>query len=278
MKTEQLGQQLSLFFAETNPLEKTAAVQTHPQLLEVCPNTTVVVGDALQIYSDDDAPLLPSTADSGASVEHCEWSAFLNEHGRVPMIEDAKKPWQYRGWLLYYRFMLEGHPGVGSRWDYWFRTMTAKALLDVPIPTVHFSTCADKQAMKDLEGWIRLVDRHKGGWAAIDTLLDWFLWGFGYSKSQPELPQELNENLYRQVNIGPMLLRPYDYLGEWIAAQKGSWNPNAFYPTPHSVAEMMVQLTMVEGPGDKRIKTVLDPAVGSGRMLMHASNYSLRLY
>ena len=154
MKTEQLGQQLSLFFAETHRLEQTATVQTHPQLLEVCPNKTVVVGDALRISSDEDAQASPSTGESGASIDDCEWSAFLNEHGRVPMIGDAKKPWQYRGWLLYYRFMMEEHPGVGRRWDYWFRTMTAKSLLDVPIPTITFSACADKQVLKDLEGWI----------------------------------------------------------------------------------------------------------------------------
>jgi len=60
--------------------------------------------------------------------------------------------------------------------------------------------------------------------------------------------------------------------------QKGKWNPHAFYPTPHPVVEFMVRLQMGEATGDMRAKTVCDPAVGSGRMLMHASNYSLRLY
>jgi hypothetical protein len=121
------------------------------------------------------------------------------------------------------------------------------------------------------------VDRYRSGWSAVDALLDWFLWGFGYSTREPELPHELNERLYRQVNIGPLLLSPHDYLGEWIAMQKGKWNPHAFYPTPHPVVEFMVRLTMGEN-NDTRSKKVLDPAVGSGRMLMHASNYSLRLY
>jgi hypothetical protein len=202
----------------------------------------------------------------------------MREHGRVPLIDDVKKPWQYRGWLLYYRFMAEVHPGVGQRWDYWCRTMTAGRLLEEPIPRISFAAISDKQAMKDLDVWVHLVDHHTSGWAAVDKLLDWFLWGFGHSDKEPDLPPELNESLYRQVNLVPMLLHPYDYFGEWIMMQKGRWNPNAFYPTPHSVVEFMVQLTMTEHKGDKRSKTVLDPTVGSGRMLMHASNYSLRLY
>jgi hypothetical protein len=121
------------------------------------------------------------------------------------------------------------------------------------------------------------VDHHISGWSAIDKLLDLFLWGFGHSKQEPSLPPELNEALYQQVNIGPMLLAPHDYLGEWIAMQKGQWNPHAFYPTPHSVVECMVRV-LLETDEDLRAKTVMDPCVGSGRMLMHASNYSLRLH
>ncbi len=283
MKTKQLGHQLSLFFAETSSPERAIAVHTGCYIGDmpapkVCPHVSIEAGNALEICSDDDAEPSRLSADSGGSDGPCEWSAFINEHGRIPMIGDSKKPWQYRGWLLYYRFMLEEHPDVGKRWDYWFRTMTAKSMLQEPIPQMNFSQPFDKQVMKELEVWIRLIDRYKGGWAAIDTLLDWFLWGFGYHHQAPELPHDLNETLYRQVNIGPMLLRPADYLGEWIAQQKGQWNPNAFYPTPHSVVEFMTQLSVGDQPGDSRSKTVLDPAVGSGRMLMHASNYSLRLY
>jgi hypothetical protein len=85
------------------------------------------------------------------------------------------------------------------------------------------------------------------------------------------------EQLYRQVDIGPMLVKPHDYFGAWIALQKGNWNPRAFYPTPHGVVEMMVRV-LLNDEEDFRDKTVMDPCVGSGRMLMHASNFSLRLY
>ncbi len=280
MKTQQASEQLSLFFSETDGHEigGGAAVQVAISENSSEPTgATVVAGDSLCIVYEPDSPD-SSEAVCLAKHEDCEWSIFMREHGRVPLIGDVKKPWQYRGWLLYYRLMAEVHPGVGLRWDYWCRTMTAGKLLEEPIPQISFASASDKQAMKDLDVWFRLVDQHTSGWAAVDKLLDWFLWGFGYSGTDPDLPHELNESLYRQVNLGPMLLHPHDYFGEWIMTQKGGWNPNAFYPTPHSVVEAMVQLTMTEHKEDKRSKTVLDPAVGSGRMLMHASNYSLRLY
>lgn len=169
------------------------------------------------------------------------------------------------------------HPGVGRRWDYWYRTMATGRLLNEPIPKIAFYDVADREVFKSIEQWVRIVDRYSSGWSAVDKLLDWLLWGFGHLKQEPQLTPELNENLYRQVNIGPLLLKPYDYLGEWIALQKGNWNPNAFYPTPHSVVECMVRMTMEEHK-DARTKTVMDPCVGSGRMLLHATNYSLRLY
>src|SRR5262249_50434974 len=66
-----------------------------------------------------------------------------------------------------------------------------------------------------------------------------------------------------------------------VAASKArGWNPTGFYPTPHNVVELMVRLTMnasKEAGGDARLRPTCDPCVGSGRMLLHASNLSLAL-
>jgi hypothetical protein len=279
MNSQQASEQLSLFFSEADGQESETAMQhvpndNDPYSIEP-PVATIMAGDSLRHIP---AELGDSSEPSQADHDYCEWSVFMREHGRVPLIEDVKKPWQYRGWLLYYRLLAEVHPAVGRRWDYWCRTTTTGKLLEEPIPQISFSAICDKQVMKDLDAWVHLVDRYSSGWAAVDKLLDWFLWGFGYSDKEPQLPHELNESLYRQVNLGPMLFHPHDYLGEWIMMQKGRWNPNAFYPTPHSIVEFMVKITMTEEKRDRRNQKVIDPAVGSGRMLMHASNYSLRLY
>jgi hypothetical protein len=92
----------------------------------------------------------------------------------------------------------------------------------------------------------------------------------------------VNEQLYRQVNLQPLLERPYDYLGAFVAEHKArGWNPTGFYPTPHPVVECMVRMTMHDtqsGGRDPRTLSVCDPAAGSGRMLLHASNLSLCLF
>jgi hypothetical protein len=224
--------------------------------------------------------ILPSdTLTDLAGIPDCEWSEFMRVHGRVPQLGDRKQPWQYRGWLLYYRLLCENHPDVVPRWDYWARTRIAGKLLDQPIPALQFETCGSHQGCKALESWLRLIDRLHSHWSPMDILLGWFLWGFGLAPEPPKISDRVNEELYRAVNIGLLLLKPYDYLGEWIANQKGKWNPHAFFPTPHSVVEFMVRMTMDASPGeDMRSKTVMEPALGSGRMLLHASNYSLRLY
>jgi hypothetical protein len=211
-------------------------------------------------------------------IPDCEWSQFLRLNGRIPLLDDSKKPWEYRGWLLYYRILLEEHPQVAPRWNYWARTKLAGKLLREPIPALNFDGCGSGECFKMLELWLHTIDRRHDCWSPMEPLLDWLLWGFGLTKEPPKMSAQLNEDLYRNVNIGPWLLNPYDYLGEWIADQKGKWNPHAFFPTPHNVVEMMVRMTLDLEGDDMRSKTVMDPAVGSGRMLLHASNFSLRLY
>src|SRR5258708_38993703 len=198
------------------------------------------------------APVVPKVSSTGiltdvAGIPECEWYEFMRVHGRVPKLGDSKQPWQYRGWLLYYRLLCENHPDIVPRWDYWVRTRVAGKLLDEPIPALQFEICGPREGHKSLEDWLRLIDRLHSHWSPMDTLLDWFLWGFALSHEPPKVSDRLNEELYRAVNIGPLLLKPHDYLGEWIANQKGKWNPHAFFPTPHSVVEFMIRLTMEEG-------------------------------
>jgi hypothetical protein len=206
---------------------------------------------------------------------------FVQRQGRLPRLGDSPPPWRYRGWLLPYVRELHGLiPAVADRWGYHLRTLEAGVLLDEPIPQISFGP-PDAKVASLLHAWSGLIDGGCGGWAAFHALLDWLCWALTLGREEPRLGDEANEKLYRRVNLGPLLERPYDYLGEHVAAGRaGGWNPTGFYPTPHQVVELMVRMTMggcADGR-DTRLQRVGDPCVGSGRMLLHASNFSLRLY
>lgn len=238
---------------------------------------------------------------------------FLNREGRLPRIGDERAPWTYCGWMLPYVILLHAHPlfgksrselvatftsnslyqrGIGhcpDRWGYHLRTLAAGELLDEPIPRIEFCGEFENSVRRIWEGeregiagWCHLLDQTNGySWDSFKLLVDWLAFALSVETEPPRIGANANEALYRTVNIEPLLLQPCDYFGSALAARKGSggkaWNPTAFFPTPHHLVEMMTQMTMGE-EGDKRTKTVYDPALGTGRMLLHASNYSLRLY
>jgi hypothetical protein len=154
-------------------------------------------------------------------------------------------------------------------------------LLDEPIPQVTFGS-PDNRVFCLLHDWSKLIGWDSGGWSDFRALLDWLCWGLALACEPPRLADEVSEKLYRGVDLGPLLYAPHDYLGAHVAAGKArGWNPTGFYPTPHSVVECMVRLSVHDARGedrDPRTLSVCDPCVGSGRMLLSASNYSLCLF
>jgi N-6 DNA Methylase len=205
---------------------------------------------------------------------------FLQETGRLPQLGDDHPPWDYRGFLLPY---IIGHHALGmcgNRWAYQFSILGSGKLPDEPIPQVTFEPPNNK-IYSDLHEWSKLIGYDCGGWSDFISLLEWLCFALGVDDNyQRDFSPEVNEKLYRGVNLVPLLESPYDYLGSYVAMHKANgFNPTNFYPTPHQVVECMVRLTMHDLAGeDLRTKSVCDPCVGSGRMLLHAANYSLNLY
>ncbi len=219
-----------------------------------------------------------SQSSSGILSGESEWSVFMRRHGRVPAISDDKKPWEYPGWLLYYLLALEERLEVPNRWDYWMQTMCAGRILDEPIPQIEFAaprSAEQASAFNAIEEWARLVEREGRNWNPMRDLIDWFLWGFGLAGEPPQMTGKLFESLYRAVDLSVLLESPYDWLGEFVSLHKGKFNPTGFFPTPHSVVDLMLKIQL---EGIEKTSSVADPCVGSGRMLLHASNRSLRLY
>lgn len=219
-------------------------------------------------------------------------SLFMALYGRPPCLGDRIPPWHFRGWLAYYVQALHAAPNVAfpDRWGYLQRVHlawgpeTGEADLDPgPIPRVDFGA-ADRRVMSDLTKVVEMAGatRYGGwGWSSFRLLIDFLAWGLAVSQEPPELDDETSEKLYRALKLDGWFEHPHDYLATYVCEMRGNgWNPHAFYPTPHEVCEAMVAMQMHDGgaDGDNRRKTVCDPACGTGRMLLHASNHSLYLH
>jgi len=110
--------------------------------------------------------------------------------------------------------------------------------------------------------------------------VDWLLHGFGDPEANDPprgLEPEISASWYKTFNLGLYLQHPHDYLGEAAAELYGSGrhNPTGYFPTPMHVSVFMAAMAMSDAD---KTASVCDPCVGSGRLLMAASNYSLNLY
>lgn len=208
-------------------------------------------------------------------------TAFFGEHQRLPRFGDSTPPWEFRGWAIPY--IIRAHEqSEWDRWGYHLRILETGQLPEEPIPQIRFAgTPSRSGGMKQIAEWEKIIDRDRGGsWHPFGRLIDWLAWALALSSEAPALSEETNEALYRAVDLKPWIVTPYDYFGDWLA-ERGSQEANGFYPTPHEVCELMARMTIGDSPVeglDQRLASVCDPAVGTGRMLLHASNYSLNLY
>lgn len=215
---------------------------------------------------------------------------FLMTEARLPFASDEVKPWDYQGWLLPYIILGNAaRPDVANRWGWWAACLMNDRLVDEPIPHVHFESeygDGGKAAFKIIDRCLEIIGRGTNGtWSAFTDFIEWLAWGCGVGDEKPSFNERTNEELYKTFDLEPFLTRPSDYLGAHLAESRGKgWNPNAFFPTPHTVCEFMAQINFIDarydakGAFDARMMTVCDPALGTGRQLMHASNFSVRLY
>jgi len=190
-------------------------------------------------------------------------------------------PWKYCGWLIHYVQGLHARefPQLGDRWGYFIRTLAAGRLLDEPIPQATFAP--DRSVLRKLESWIAIVEESgQGGWNAYSLFVAWLAWALDVGPEPRGMDDKLSERLYRAVNLELWMQHPGDYLGD-AACERFGGGPFAFFPTPHELCEAMVRMTMgnltLPDGRDPRIASVMEPACGSGRLLLHASNYSLNL-
>jgi len=189
----------------------------------------------------------------------------------------------YSGWLLNYILPTEG--GINGRWPYWLDIMQTQEVEGKDIPQIHFHTKLDegyKLVSDMLEACLSPdVARNFGMGMEITTMfVDWLLYGFGALAESPQnLPDRLNRYWYQNFKGDLMIMYPADYFVDIISNLYSGFNANQFYPTPKHIVEMMVEMEFSQNSKEKnKYESVVDPCVGSGSMLLVASNHSLRLF
>jgi len=205
--------------------------------------------------------------------------------GTLPTPPDVQRG--VHGWLL--PSLLRTDTLMSGRWDYLAECWERGELLDKPIPKIHFLHAPDRASMKMLTTALDAIPNYShGGWAGwsgsehFRFFLSWILHGLGHS-GHMEPPTEAQgcegarDRLSHLFDLSLMAMNPYDYFGD-LLAENLYGRRGGFFPTPHSVAELLAQMTIGVSDGDTRTLTVCDPCVGTGRLLLHASNFSLRLY
>jgi hypothetical protein len=208
----------------------------------------------------------------------------FNDFTPRPIDPDLRRDLQH-GWML--PALLHLDDCLWGRWNYWARCHEADGHLPKePIPRIEFLTVPHPATRRMLEISLDCIPQHGswrtwGGWTYFDYLLAWLLFGLGH-KGQCELPTEpagctgASNRLFQIFALDALLLWPHDYFG-CLLTENAFGRSQGFYPTPHNVCEFMTQI-LCDEERDMRTETVCDPCVGTGRMLLHASNHSLRLY
>lgn len=197
------------------------------------------------------------------------------------------KPELEAGWNFKYLYLVDS--AIWGRWNYWNHLATYGELPEEGIPQIRFEEMPNKMALKTLERCFSAITSSPWhGWSMpdyLDYFLDWIIWSIDPLKSDQKpqvkggMKEDACEMLYQTFDLWPLLLYPHDYFGH-ILAECAYGKGFSFFPTPHTVVETMVKMNMKGGVRgkDDRLATVCDPCVGTGRMLLHASNYSLCLY
>lgn len=248
------------------------------------PPDSAVIGASLQaLEGESDLAFLREMFSSSRFVPIMDrsWFDFIAERGRIPLITDERPPWFYYGWMLWQIWIASYHPSIAPRWPYYIDTIARGRLLDEPIPQINFGARPPDHSSpkKPLEKILEKLGRAHGyGERALNVFVDWLAYAVGADKTRPDyINHDTNEWLYRTFDVSTWLLHPYDILGDLLEDSRGkSKRYSGFFLSPPTICEFMAN-ALFDNDVDHRHEKVHEPAVGTGRMLLAASNFTLRL-
>lgn len=227
------------------------------------------------------APALAEAIETTPSIPEFMQQRIAVANGSATWDDFSFEERTCRGWLVPY--LLEIDDMFSKRWSWWVMAMELGELPAGEIPQIEFLDSPNSSVLGNLQKCME-YGCSKGDY--LSSFLEWLLWGLGGIEERSERPgvsEKTNEFWYKTFNLGPIIQYPHDYLGVLLSNNKsGYWNnPHNFYPTPHAVVKCMVQMNMADARRDEkdiRLASVCDPCLGTGRMLLEASNYSVNLW
>jgi len=159
---------------------------------------------------------------------------------------------------------------LSERWRWWSFALLRDKVPVTPIPKISFAENFNESAepYKVIKRCVNPYDRD-----SFHKLLDWLLYCFGDS-SVKELSFD-TKHLEANFKLEPFFEEPGDWAGHFYETQiisKSGREKSGFFSTPMSICNLIVSISQ-----PKLTDTVHEPCVGTGRMLLAASNYSINL-
>lgn len=192
-------------------------------------------------------------------------------------IQDKKKN-RSHGWLRSLLFDLS------LRWRWWSLCLWHNQIIGNSIPQINFVDQTTESSPQ-----YKMIKKcasefyHEG--IGFEQFIDWLLFGFGDSgvRVLPDKIQPKHTDYWFKTFDPSLLIGvPGDWAGHFYEVDvvaKWTKERQGFFSTPMSVCKMMVQMQMTgSNPRTRLTASVMDPCVGTGRMLMAASNHSVNLY
>lgn len=253
-----------------------------PETNQAPPPQQVVTG-ALDSLPEDNLLRIPRAIVSSPRfipIIDRSWFDFFCDRGRFPRLGDSPAPYTYSGWLLHQVMIMSEHPLIVPRWPYYLSMREAGCLTDAPIPQINFD-CFPPEHSSPLKPLRKLIEKlgrfHGYGERALNCFIDWLAFALAVEREYPaHITDEVSEFLYRTFDVSGFLLFPWDYLGQLLEELRGSKKNSGFFLTPGPVCIFMSEMLM-DRKVDHRAELFIEPACGSGRNMLTASNWTLRI-
>jgi hypothetical protein len=152
---------------------------------------------------------------------------------------------------------------LSPRWEWYSELLLLKKIPTKPLPLINFVDDSDAQARKLI---FKLLNHNTSFEDILNSLLH--LFGHpGYEKL---------ERLETSFPLEEVIGLNRDIFGDAYSEVMGKClrTGTGYFPTPQNICNLITDMTL---QGCKLTNTVNDPCVGSGRMLLSASNKSIFL-